>query len=509
MLQIQHLTITLNENFRTILKDFTFTLNPGDRAVIIGEEGNGKSTLLKLVADPSLVEGYASCSGEILRGGHRLGYLAQELSAQEKEQTVYEYLFSHGAFDQSDAREAAQAAAQLRFPVELLYSDQTLSTMSGGERVKLQLARILLCQCDILLLDEPTNDIDLPTLEWLESFLLSCGLPVLYVSHDETLIERTANRIIHLEQVRKKSLCRHTIASVPYAEYIQARERSLSHQEQVARKEAADHRRQMERWRQIYDQVDHQQRAISRQDPHGGRLLKKKMKAVQSTGRRLEREAEQMTQLPDVEDAILLDFEPVTLPASKRILEFSRPQLSAGGRVLTGPVELSVTGPAHVGIIGANGTGKTTLLREIAAELLARDDLHAGYMPQNYPDSLPPEQTPVDFLAPGGSKEEITRARSMLGSVRFTREEMLHPSRDLSGGQKAKLCFLRLILEQCDVLILDEPTRNFSPLSNPVIRRILSDYTGAIISVTHDRKYLEEVCGAVYELSKNGLRRLS
>ena len=509
MLQIQHLTITLNENFRTILKDFTFTLNPGDRAVIIGEEGNGKSTLLKLIADPALVEGYASFHGAILRGGSRLGYLAQELTPQEKELSAYGYLLGQGAFESSDAGEAAQAAVQLRLPLETLYSDQPLATLSGGERVKLQLARILLCRCDTLLLDEPTNDIDLPTLEWLERFLLSCGMPVLYVSHDETLIERTANRIIHLEQVQKKAVCRHTIASVPYAEYIRARERSLSHQEQVARKEAADHRRQMERWRQIYDQVDHQQRAISRQDPHGGRLLKKKMKAVQSTGRRLEREAEEMTRLPDVEEAILLDFEPVALPASKRVLEFSRPQLAAGGRELTGPVCLSVTGPEHVGIIGANGAGKTTLLREIAAELLTREDLRAGYMPQNYPDALPPEQTPVEFLAPGGSREEITRARSMLGSVRFTREEMLRPSRELSGGQKAKLCFLRLILDRCDVLLLDEPTRNFSPLSTPVIRRILSAYSGAIISVTHDRKYLDEVCGTVYELSKSGLRRLS
>ena len=120
MLQIQHLTITLNENFRTILKDFTFTLNPGDRAVIIGEEGNGKSTLLKLIADPALVEGYASFHGAILRGGSRLGYLAQELTPQEKELSAYEYLLGQGAFESSDAGEAAQAAVQLRLPLDTL-----------------------------------------------------------------------------------------------------------------------------------------------------------------------------------------------------------------------------------------------------------------------------------------------------------------------------------------------------------------------------------------------------
>ena len=145
------------------------------------------------------------------------------------------------------------------------------------------------------------------------------------------------------------------------------------------------------------------------------------------------------------------------------------------------------------------------MLKEIADELLIRKDLHACYMPQNYEDLLEPEQTPVEFLASVGDKEEQDRICTYLGSMKYTADEMRHPVRELSGGQKAKLLLLKMSIQRCDVLLLDEPTRNFSPLSAPVIRRILKNYCGAIISVSHDRKYIEEVCTDVYELDHTGL----
>lgn len=119
----------------------------------------------------------------------------------------------------------------------------------------------------MLLLDEPTNDIDLETIRRLETFILTCGLPVLYVSHDEELIEKTANVIIHMEQVRKKSMPRYTVARMGYRAYLERRADVFSHQEQMARKERAEYRAQQERWQQIYNRVDHEQRVISRADP--------------------------------------------------------------------------------------------------------------------------------------------------------------------------------------------------------------------------------------------------
>ena len=177
------------------------------------------------------------------------------------------------------------------------------------------------------------------------------------------------------------------------------------------------------------------------------------------------------------------------------------------GDVLSRNIRLEVRGPERVCIIGKNGAGKSTLLREIAEQLLARTDLHAGYMPQNYEDLLDLSQTPAEFLAVSGAKEEQDRIRTYLGSMKYTADEMDRPIRELSGGQKAKLLLLKLSMQTCDVLVLDEPTRNFSPLSAPVIRKILNAFPGAVISVSHDRKFIQEVCTAVYELDEEGLHR--
>lgn len=126
-------------------------------------------------------------------------------------------------------------------------------------------------------------------------------------------------------------------------------------------------------------------------------------------------------------------------------------------------------------------------------------------MPQNYDDLLDFSLTPVEFLSVTGTKEEVTRIRTYLGSVKYTTDEMEHAISEMSGGQKAKLLFIKMVLDESDVLVLDEPTRNFSPLSNPVIRDVLKAFNGVIISVSHDRKYIREVCNEVFELKETGL----
>lgn len=508
MLQIKHVSFSIKQNFREMIRDFTFTLNPGDRAALIGEEGCGKSTLLKLIYDPELVEDYAEWEGMIDRSGVHMSYLSQEIPESDKKLSIYDY-FCRTADPAEDAALLAEAAARFHMPLERFYEDRPVSTLSGGERVKLQLVRILLERPDVLLLDEPTNDIDLSTIRELEDFILTCGFPVLYVSHDEELIEKTANVIIHIEQLRKKSLPRHTIARMGYREYIGGRLDAFAHQEQMARKERAEQKAREERWRQIYDRVDHEQAAISRGNPSGGRLLKKKMKSVKAQERRYAREAEQMTEMPDTEEAIFFDFTAgAEIPRGKTVLSYALPELKVGERVLARNIRLEIPGPQHVGIVGANGVGKTTLLKLLAEELLSRKDIRAGYMPQDYSDRLELMGSPMEFVSAGHSKEEITRALTYLGSMRYTHEEMLGRISALSGGQKAKLFFLDLEIAGSNVLILDEPTRNFSPLSGPVIRASLRKFGGAILSVSHDRKYLREVCDVLYELTDEGLRRI-
>ena len=508
MLQVKNLTITHRKDLTTLVEGLSFTLAPGDRAAVIGEEGNGKSTVLKLLYDPALVEPYVEWTGEILDKGLRKGYLAQELRPEELAAPVAEFCQAVPAFQNATPKELAQRARQVGLEPELFYDWRPMATLSGGERVKLCLALLLLDGPDVLLLDEPSNDLDLATLEWLEGFLLSCPAPVLYISHDETLLTRTANAVIHLERLRRRTLPRCTVARTDYQSYVAARQAGFAHQEQMARKERAEFDAKMERFRQIRNKVDHQQATISRQDPHGGQLLKKKMHAVQSLGRRFEREREDMTQLPEWEEAILTAFDSgkASLPAGKTVLRLDLPELKAGERVLSRDVRLWVTGPEKIGIVGANGVGKSTLLKLVADELLPRTDLRAAWMAQDYGDQLLGEKTPVDILAPSGHRDDITRARTLLGAMKYKAEEMEHPAAALSGGQRAKLLFLAMVLNGSNVLVLDEPTRNFSPLSAPVIRQVLSDFPGCIISVSHDRLYLRQVCDRVLELTPEGLR---
>lgn len=506
MLQIKHLTITHKKDLRPLLEDFSFTLNDGDKAALIGEEGNGKSTLLKLIADPGLVDGYVEYTGEILTNGLRLGYLAQELTAAEQSQTVLDFCEAIPSFYLRTPVELSDVASQLGVNSAFFFADRPVSTLSGGEKVKLQLARLLIGQPDILLLDEPSNDLDIDALEWLETFMNTCNLPVLFVSHDETLIERTANVIVHLEQIRRKTKPRYTVARMGYRQYVTERTSSLAHQNQLARKEQDEYKKQQEKFRRIQARVEHEQSVISRGDPHGGRLLKKKMKAVKSQEKRFEKEHENQTERPDTEDAILLRFAPeLFIPAGKTVLNLSLDRLTVSGRTLARDIRLHVEGSEKIGIIGKNGIGKSTLLKQIAQSLLDRQDIRAGYMPQNYADTLNLHQTPVELLSTVGDKTELTRIRTFLGSVKYTADEMEHSVAELSGGQKAKLLLLRLIFRGCNVLILDEPTRNFSPLSGPVIRGALRNFKGAIISVSHDRKYLGEVCDKIYRLTESGL----
>lgn len=506
MLQLKDINIYHKKDCRALIEDFSLVINEGDKAAIIGEEGNGKSTLLKIIACPEEVDDYIDWSGEVVRSKLKIGYLPQELPLHYVNISLYDFFSQNALFADYDYRELAQMALQQALPEDIYYSDKLLGTLSGGEKIKVQLLSILLGHPDILLLDEPSNDIDITALQWLEDFINASQLPIMYISHDETLLENTANMIVHFEQVRRKTLPRSTVQRCGYREYVEERAEKLAKQTQVARKERDEFDEKMEKYRQIRQKVDHMQTAISRSDPHGGRLLKKKMKSVVSTGRRFEREEKNLTQLPDVEEQILLRFnEKIKLANGKNVISLEIPMLYAGENRLAENIRLNVFGNEKVCITGRNGAGKTTLIKEIAALLLPRKDIKVGYMPQNYEEFFAQGITPLEFLVPNSSKDERTEAMTYLGSMKYTPEEMAHAATELSGGQKAKLYLLKLNMDGCEVLILDEPTRNLSPLSCPVVRSVLRDFGGAIIAVSHDRKFIKEVCDKEYVLTSQGL----
>ena len=510
MLQIKKLNLTHKKDLRIILNDFNLVLNDGDKAVIIGEEGNGKSTLMKWIYNPSLVENYIEADGERIMGHERLGYLPQEMLDEDKEKTIYEYFSEEEIFWEKTPKELSVIAGKFGMKNDFFYSNQTMGSLSGGEKVKTQLMRLFIRDVSVLLLDEPSNDIDIATLTLLEKIINDWKHIVLFISHDETLIERTANMVIHIEQIIRKTKARYTVAKLPYRRYVEERLHKFEIQKQRALSDRREKKIRDEKYQRVMQSVQGALRSCTRQAPSVAKNLKDKMHTVKAMERRFEKEDENMTQMPEQEEAIFVKLgdENSHIPAGKTVIEYELSKLVTpdGKRILAEGIHLKINGSEKICMIGANGAGKTTLLNKIAEELLNRNDIKAEYMPQTYEDLLDLDVTPVDYLDKTGDKEERTRIRTYLGSLKYTPDEMEHPIRELSGGQKAKVLLLRMSLSGANVLILDEPTRNFSPLSGPVIRKMLREFPGAVISISHDRKYIEEVCDKIYQLNPNGLQ---
>lgn len=499
MFETKNLSISVSDRY--LIKDLNLSLNKKDKLGIIGEEGNGKSTLLKSILGKCE---YATITGSINTKGNKIGYLEQSIE-EDLTKKVYDYLFLNDIDYYNKISNLYKYLEKLNLNDKIL--EQKLEMLSGGEKVKIGILKLLLEENDILFLDEPTNDLDIETLTWLENFILKTEKPIVFISHDETLLSKTANIILHLEQTKHKTECKHTLIKIDYTSYVENRLKTIEKQTKQSKFERKEYNKKQEKLMKIMNKVEYEQNTISRGKPHGAALLKKKMHSLKSQEKRLANT--ELTEKPDIEESINIFFEGVTLPKSKVIIKLELPALSIGNKVLSKNINLEVIGNTHLCIIGKNGTGKTTLIKEIHNKLKNRKDITLGYMPQNYDEILNKYDTVLDFITDETSKDEITKSRMYLGNMKLTKEEMTGKISNLSNGTKAKLFLMKLVLNKCDCLILDEPTRNLSPLSNPVIRKMLKNFNGAIISVSHDRKYIEEVIDTLYILTKDGLTKIA
>lgn len=495
MIEIKDLSIKVNNRY--LIKSLTLNLNKNDKLAIIGEEGNGKSTLLKCIIGKC---DYAEITGTINLKNNKVGYLEQNIKEEYKNQKVYNYIFIDDIDYYNKINNFYKYLEILNLKDNIL--DKYMNTLSGGEKIKVAILKLLLNESDVLLLDEPTNDLDIETLLWLENFINKVDIPIIYISHDETLLSKTANMILHIESLKKKTECKHTLLKIRYDEYVDLRLRIINHQTQIHNFERKDYQKKEEKLIHQKQKVEFEQNNISRGDPHGGRLLKKKMHNIKSQERKLENI--DITEKPDPEESIYFKFEEVNIPNNKKILNLNNYNLIINNNNIK--INLEVYGNIHICIIGKNGTGKTTLIRKIYDILKGKTDIKVGYMPQNYNEVLSNYDNVLNYITDNSkNKDEITKVRMYLGNMKFTSEEMTGKINNLSGGSKAKLILMKLVLDKCNVLVLDEPTRNVSPLSNPVIRKVLKDFKGTIISVSHDRKYIEEVANKLYILTNNGL----
>ena len=265
MLQIKKLNLTHKKDLRIILNDFNLVLNDGDKAVIIGEEGNGKSTLMKWIYNPSLVENYIEADGERIMGHERLGYLPQEMLDEDKEKTIYEYFSEEEIFWEKTPKELSVIAGKFGMKNDFFYSNQTMGSLSGGEKVKTQLMRLFIRDVSVLLLDEPSNDIDIATLTLLEKIINDWKHIVLFISHDETLIERTANMVIHIEQIIRKTKARYTVAKLPYRRYVEERLHKFEIQKQRALSDRREKKIRDEKYQRVMQSVQGALRSCTRQ----------------------------------------------------------------------------------------------------------------------------------------------------------------------------------------------------------------------------------------------------
>lgn len=506
MLQIKNLGINLIKDDRKLLKDFDLVLNPGDKVGLIGEEGNGKSILLKTITRRESVEKYAQVSGQIHKKDEIIGYLPQSLDDNLLDLTVANYMNHILDMDIVDYNKLYKYLDQFGLDEDLVFGKLKLSDLSGGERIKILLLFEILKNPTVFLFDEPTNDLDYESTNFITKIMQDMKIPLIFVSHDPELLRKVANRIVHLEQVHRRQIPRHTVFNGPYDLYIRERENQIRIQTARANKDREEFAKKAERYRKVYDSVNHAINATK--NDIEGKNLKDKMASVKSLGKRLDKEKENLTQRPDFEDAIGIFFdESIEIANSKVVLDFKLDKLKAGEKIISKNINLKVIGPEKICIVGENGAGKTTLLKEIYKHL-EKSNLKIGYMPQDYFGKLKDFETPISYLAPSGSKEEKTRVSNLLGSLNFAREEMERSLISLSGGQKAKVFFAKMNMDRAEVLVLDEPTRNLSPLSQPEIIESLNNFRGAIIAVSHDKDFINQVFDQVYELDCLGLRKI-
>ncbi len=386
MLQVKKLTMHHMKDLKAIIKDLSFTVNPGDKVALIGEEGNGKSTLLKWINRDLSIDSYIQAEGTLVNHFSKTIYLPQALPADKHNLTLDAFFFGVEDALEMDYQLLYQTVTKMGFDPDRLTSSQLLRDLSGGEKVKIQLLKILAQNPDLLLLDEPSNDLDLQTVQWLEDFIKTSPLTILFISHDESLLKATATKVIQLELLRHKTIPVATVSSLSYEEYQNEKENKFETQTRIASKQREEYQKQMARHQRIESSVHDAQKSVSRQEPGVARLLKKKMHTVKAMGKRFEREKDNFEDIPIKEDAILMKFSNTKeLPDGKTIIHLDQTSVSFEGKTLVTHLSLHLKREAESRhhwtkwnwkkylvetIMGRNARQKRYLYRLYAPELL-------------------------------------------------------------------------------------------------------------------------------------------
>ena len=489
---------------RYILRDISLSFFPGAKIGVLGLNGSGKSSLLKIMA--GVDDNY---EGEVIRmPGIRVGYLEQEplLQKGKSVRDVVEESMGdtaaakkrldeiYAAYSEPDADfdKLAEEQAKLEAMVNAGGADQMevaadalrlpdwnskIENLSGGEKRRVALCRLLLSKPDLLLLDEPTNHLDAESVEWLEQFLQRFPGTVVAVTHDRYFLDNAAGWILELDRGR----------GIPwegnYSSWLEQKEKRLEVEQSQEAARIKSMQAELE-W--------------VRQNPQGRRT---KSKARLARFEELSQyEHQQRNETQEI-------FIPVAERLGNEVIEFKGVSKGYGERLLLDKLSFKVPAGAIVGIIGPNGAGKSTLFKLItqketpdAGKVTWGHDTSVGYFAQDHHEAIEPGYTAYDWLYrfdPTAPKEHV---RSVLGKLLFSGEAGLKKTENLSGGEAARLFLAKLILVKNNVVVLDEPTNHLDVESLEWLERELTSLDAAVVLVAHDRWFLEAVTTAVLEL---------
>lgn len=474
MITVSHLSMEFAS--RPVLDDISFLINRKERIALVGKNGAGKTTLLRIIAGE-----YQPTGGTISREADiTIGYLPQVMLHHDGK-TLREEVMT--AFAGSEESEQARFIAEMdRTIIGLGFErkdfDRPCSEFSGGWRMRIELAKILLQHPDVLLLDEPTNHLDIESIQWLEDFLKAGQSAVLMVSHDRAFIDNVCNRTIEI------TLGRIYDYNVPYSQFVTLRKER--HEQQVRA-------------------YQNQQKMIAETEDFIERFRYKATKAVQVQSRIKQLEKLERLEV-DLEDTSRLNLRFPPAPRSGDfpiIIEDLRKDF--GEHNVFHDVTFTIRRGEKVAFVGKNGEGKTTLVKCIMGQLdylgtlKIGHNVKIGYFAQNQAALLDENKTvfeTIDYVAVGDIR---TKIRDILGAFMFGGEASEKKVKVLSGGERSRLAMIRLLLEPCNLLILDEPTNHLDMQSKDVLKAALQDFDGTLICVSHDRDFLNGLVSKVYE----------
>ena len=521
MISLDNLTVSYGG--WTLFDNISFLINPKDRIGLVGKNGAGKTTLLRIitgeqqptsgavtingectigylpqtmrVADTTtLVDETAKAFDEVLRLEAEIADLTREITVRtDYESAAYEQLL-HRLNDAQDryhilggeTRDADIEKTLLGLGFKREDFTRATSEFSGGWRMRIELAKLLLRRPSIFLLDEPTNHLDIESIQWLEEYLKNYNGAVLLISHDRAFLDNVTTRTVEL------SLGKITDYKVPYSKYVVLR---------------------AERRQQQLAAYENQQRMIEKTEEFIEKFRYKPTKSnqVQSRIKQLER----LERLEvEEEDLATLNIKFPPAPRSGQVVaEIRDAGMSFGSKHVFSGANFTITKGDRIALVGRNGEGKTTLARMLVGQLTPTEgsirigaNVNIGYYAQNQDDLMDGEFTVYDTLDRVAVGDIRTRLRDILGAFLFRGEDIDKKVKVLSGGERARLAMARMMLEPRNLLVLDEPTNHMDMRSKDILKNAILKYDGTVVVVSHDREFLDGMVEKVYEFRDGGVK---